>query len=170
MPGVHIVEDLTTMSGRWVLAATSHGYFDVSPNIEAASLEYRSAGPGRMRFTVRFRIGTRVHRVVGRQSTTRSSDGRFRFSGWGQWLRVARVNWDLTIADDGMIAVAANSGSLVSRAGLMVFARDGYPWPEVRRRLAADHREFGITASQMRQFTWRDAGVRGVGFGALHAS
>ncbi len=159
----HVVDDLREVSGRWVLCASSHGYFDSRPNVEQATLEYREVSPERMTFTARFVLGGKIRSLTGRQATTRGADGYFRFSGFGMLLRVARLHWDLALAENGEVIVAANAGSLVAPVGLLVFARDGLPWSRVNAQLVAGHRDFGISSSQMRLLTWR-AESRRLGF------
>ena len=67
----------------------------------------------------------------------------------------ARLHWDLALAENGEVMVAANAGSLVAPVGLLIFARDDLPWSRVNAQLVAGHRDFGISSSQMRLLTWR---------------
>jgi hypothetical protein len=141
--------------GRWTMAATTSGYFDRRPRVDAATFEYAPATDRRLKLTVDYLMRDRLRRINGTVPIQPSWDGLYSWRGRGARFLAVKTQWAFTQTADGAITVLRNFGSMINPPGAIVLAREGMDAEEVRRVLAAAWRSVGLLESEYHGLSWR---------------
>ncbi len=146
---------VTDVIGRWTMVATTSGYFDRRPRLDAATFEYAPGTDRRLKLTVDYEIRGRLRKINGWVPIAASREGLYRWQGTGGMFLAVKTQWAFTQTSDRSLTVLRNFGSMINLPGAIVVAREGLEPADVRRRAAEGWRSLGLLESEYLALSWR---------------